>query len=111
MIEETILKHLLSSLDVNVYMQRPEKAPKRYVIIEKTGSSRANRIEDSTFAVQSCAESLYEAAKLNQAAKEAMDSLIELDEIGGIELNSDYNFTDPDAKLYRYQALYVITHY
>lgn len=110
-IEEIIQDFLIQELDCPVYMERPEKPPARYIILDKLGSSRENWIQHSQIAVQSYAESLYEAASLNESAKLAMDSLIYLDEICRSECNSDYNYTDTTTKQYRYQAVYEITHY
>ena len=81
------------------------------MLFEKTGSGRNNRLNSSTFAFQSYAESMYQAALLNEEVKSAVDDLITLDEIGRVSLNSDYNFTDTTTKEYRYQAVYDITHY
>ena len=111
MIEKTILDHLNAQLTEPVYTQKPDPAPTRYVLIEKTGSSRTRRALSSTFAFQSYAESMYEAAALNERVKAATDSLVTLNEIGAVRLNSDYNFTDTVTKKYRYQAVYDITHY
>ena len=111
MIELTILNHLKTKLSVPVYLEEPEIKPDRYVLFEKTSSSRANRLSSSTFAFQSYAESLYQAVLLNELTKTAVDSLIELDEIASVRLNSDYNFTDTTTKRYRYQAVYDIKHY
>lgn len=83
----------------------------RFVVLEKTGSSRTDHICSAVIAVQSYAESLLEAARLNKRVKEAMDELDDLDEIASVRLNTDCNFTDPAAKQYRYQAVFDITHY
>ena len=106
MIEETVRKYLAGELDVPVYMELPEKPPAAFVLVEKTGSERSNHIESSMMAVQAYAGTMLEAAQLNEAVKQAMDSLALLSEV-----NSDYNFTDTASKLYRYQAVYDITHY
>lgn len=111
MIELTILNHLKTKLSVPVYLEEPETKPVRYVLLEKTGSGRSNRLGSSTFAFKSYAESLYEAAALNEQTKTAVDSLIELKEIASVRLNSDYNFTDTTTKRYRYQAVYDLNHY
>lgn len=111
MIELTILDHLKTKLSVSVFLEEPETKPDRYVLFEKTGSGRSNRLGSSTFAFQSYAESLYEAAALNEQTKAAVDSLIELNEISRVQLNSDYNFTDTATKRYRYQAVYDLNHY
>lgn len=111
MIEEIVQNYLIKKLACEVYIERPEKPPKQYIILEKTGSSRSNFIQTSTIAVQSYGSSLHKAAELNETVKTVMDALVELDEVCRIELNSDYNYTDPKTKQYRYQAVYHITHY
>lgn len=111
MIEKIVIDYLEMVLEVPVFMERPEKAPKKYVIVEKTGSSRENFIKSATLALKSHADSLLHAAELNEQVKEAMDSIIRLDVVCRSELNSDYNFTDPTAKAYRYQAVYDLVHY
>lgn len=111
MIELTILNHLKTKLSVPVYLEEPETKPDRYVVFEKTSSSRSNELSSATFAFQSYAESMYEAVALNELVKTAVDGLIALDEIASAKLNSDYNFTDTTTKRYRYQAVYEIKHY
>ena len=111
MIELTVKAHLDSVLSVTVYFEQPETAPESFVLIEKTGSGRTNKLNSSTFAFQSYAGSMYAAASLNEQVKAAVDSLVSLDEIASVSLNSDYNFTDTETKRYRYQAVYDIKHY
>lgn len=113
MIEKTVLDYLNKKLEQPVWPQVPEgeDMPDSYVLIEKTGSSRANRISTAIIAIQSYAARMIDAAMLNEAVKEAMDDIVELNEIGSSKLNSDYNFTDTETRTYRYQAVYNITHY
>ena len=113
MIEKTVLDYMDRELDPPVYMEVPEgeTLPDKYVLLEKTGSRSGDHIRSATFAVQSYAESMEEAAKLNEEVKAAMDGLISLNEVTRSQLNSDYNFTDQQKKLYRYQAVYDVTHY
>ena len=111
MIEKTILDYLNEKLDVTAYMERPESQPASYVIIEKTGSSESDQVTTSTFAFQSCAKSLAEAAALNELVKSAVKESVELPGIGGVHLNTDYNYTKTESKQYRYQAVFLITHY
>ena len=113
MIEKTVLDYLNEKLEVPVWPEIPEgeDIPDSFVLIEKTGSTRANRISTTTMAIQSCAPRMIDAAQLNEAVKEAMDDIVELNEIGSSKLNSDYNFTDTETRTYRYQAVYDITHY
>ena len=106
MIEKIILDYLTEKLSVPVYPEKPEKPPVRYVLIEKTGSSKENFIRSATIAIQSYAETLNIAAELNEEVKMSMDNIIELDNIGKSKLNTDYNYTDTTKKKYRYQAVY-----
>ena len=106
MIEKIVLDYMKGCLNVPVYMERPEKEPDEYVLIEKTGSSTENYISSATFVLQSYANSMYFAAELNEKVKTAMDNIIVLDDISKSKLNSDYNFTDTTKKKYRYQAVY-----
>lgn len=111
MIEERVLDYLTASLDLPCFMEMPETQSGEFVVIEKTGSSTTNRITKANFAVQSYADSLYEAAALNERVKSAMADMIERDDISKVELNSDYNYTDTALKAYRYQAVFIVTYY
>ena len=110
MIEKTVLDYLAQELDVPVKMEVPKNPPARFVVCEKTGSSRTDLVNAATIAIQSYAESLAEAAKLNEMVKEAMDGMVQLAEVGGVRLNSDYNFTNTAMERYRYQCVYVVTY-
>lgn len=111
MIELVILNHLKDGLDVPVFMEKPTNAPSEYVLFEKTGGGRNETMPSATFAFQSYSTSLFKAAVLNEAVKNEVDHLVLLDEIRGITLNTDYNFTDTTTKQYRYQAVYDIKYY
>lgn len=110
MIEEIVLKWLEQQLDMPVYMEEPTNKPDSFVLIEKTGSSRDNLINHATLAIQSYGTTMYNAAKLNESVKLAMDDIVQLDTIGSSALNSDYNFTDETTKRYRYQCIYDLTY-
>lgn len=112
MIEKTVLNYLTEKLNgIPVYMEHQKQDPQTFVILEKTGSSRENFIQQSTFAIQSYAPSMLKAAELNETVKGFMDDIVSLDEIVRSEINTDYNYTDTTKKQYRYQAVYDITHY
>lgn len=110
MIELTIKKHLEAGLGVAVFLEHEDKMPASFVLFEKTGGGLKNGVHKATFAFQSYGRTLYEAARLNEAVKEAVLGLVTCDEIGGVRLNSDYNFTDTTTKAYRYQAVFDITY-
>lgn len=111
MIEIIILNHLKNELSVPPYLESPENAPSEYVLFEKTGGNKNNLLKSSTFAFQSYSDTMYGASLLNAKTKEAVESLLTLDEIVSVKLNNDYNYTDTTTKKYRYQAVYDIKHY
>lgn len=111
MIELVIKNYLDGQLSVPFFLERPEKPPKKYVLFEKTSSGKSNYLPSATFAFQSYAPSMYEAAVLNEEVKEAVEGMITLDEVSKVSLNSDYNFTDITTKEYRYQAVFDINYY
>lgn len=111
MIEKIILDYLSEKLFVPVYMEMPENPPSAFILIEKTGGGGSKGIYSAMMAIQSYNTTLYGAAQLNEQLKEAMLDIDELDVISKAELNSDYNFTDPRTKHYRYQAVYDLIYF
>ena len=111
MIEIVVREYLAKKLSVPVYMEEPEKIPKRYVILEKVGGGKSNGLKTATMACQSYGSTLADAAMLNEELKEAMEDIDNQDPISRAELNSDYNFTDTETKRYRYQAVYDFIYY
>lgn len=110
MVEKTILDYLSAVLDVPVSLERLPDETERYVLIEKTGSSAENFIESATLAIQSYAESMYNAAALNVRVKDAMRDSVTLPAISKCKCNTDYNYTDTTKKKYRYQAVFDIVY-
>lgn len=110
MIEQLVLDYLTDQLSVPVYMEVPSPLPETFVLLEKTGSSRADWISSATLALQSWAMTLLDAAKLNEQVKAVMDRMPDTADIGRTALNSDYVYTDTATKRYRYQAVYDITY-
>lgn len=111
MIEIVIKNYLDGHLDVPSFFEYESNMPLTYILIERTSGGKRNQLKSATFAFQSYAPSMYEAALLNEQVKSAVENLAELDEISGVHLNSDYNFTDTAMKTYRYQAVFDINHY
>lgn len=113
LIEEVVIDYLKGELGTeSVYAEEPDSEETEYIVIEKTGSGRENYINQSTIAIKSYGESLYDAMVLNDRVKAAMDEMwIKNYLVTSSELNSDYNFSDTERRRYRYQAVYDITHY
>ena len=111
MIEQIVLDWLNRYLTpVKAFMETPENEPVSYVRIEKTGSAEMNGIHTATFAVQAYAGTLLDAAQLNETVKTVMNQLILHPNIGRVQLNTDYHYTDAARRRYRYQAVYDITY-
>lgn len=110
MIETIVLNYLKSKLNVPIYMEVPANPPDTFIVLEKTGSSREDRLNAAAIAAQSYAPRLADAAALNVAVKAAIDGMIELDNISACRLNGDSNFTDTSTERYRYQCVYIITY-
>ena len=112
MIETVLLNYLNSAgLSAQVYMEQPAKKPSAFFILEKSGGGQTDHISESDFIVQSYGRTLYEAACMNEEIKAVMLRANTLNEVSAVELNSDYNYTNAESKSYRYQAIFVVTHY
>jgi len=112
MIEITLLEYLsAANLSADIYMEQPKEKPAAFFLLEKTGGMEEEHICESTFVIQSYGPSLLDAAKMNEEIKAVMRDAITLDAISRVELNGDYNYTDTSTKQYRYQAVFVVTHY
>lgn len=111
MVELTVLNFLEQRLPYPVYMEKPVDEPERYYLLRKTGGDRENYVDSAIFVVMSYAESMLEAAKMNETAKNEMDNLIELDAISASKRNGDYPFPDTQTKRYRYQTVHNITYF
>lgn len=106
-IEKVIIAYLNEHLDVPVYAERPEKAVKPFIVIQKTGSAKRNLLYSATIAFQSYADSMLAACELNEDVKAELDKIAERNaNVSAAYLNSDYNYTNTATKEYRYQAVY-----
>lgn len=111
MIDIVILDYVSSALAVPVRMEIPTDRPPRFVVLKRSGRGRERSLYAANLIAESHAESLAEAAKLNEQVKAVLDELDTLDEISSVELATDYPVTDTGSKEYRYQAVYEIYHY
>ena len=112
MIETILLDYLNNAnLSAKVYMEQPKDKPEAFFILEKSGGGQTDHISESDFIVQSYGRTLYEAACMNEEIKAVMLRANTLNEVSAVELNSDYNYTNAESKSYRYQAIFVVTHY
>lgn len=111
MIEKTILDYLASKIDVPVRAEITDDLKGRYIILEKTGGTEEDKVKSSTIVVQSHADSLFEAAELNETVLSVMSDSVIIPEISKCSVNSNYNFTNLATKKYRYQAVFDLVHF
>ena len=111
MIETVILNFVSAALDVPVRMEIPEDRPSRFVVLKRSGRGRESGLYAANLIAESHAQTLAQAAELNEQVKAVLDELETLDEISSAELATDYPVTDTGTKQYRYQAVYEIYHY
>lgn len=109
-IEEIICNYITEELDVVCSPVKPSRPFHNKVFVERTGGT-GRFIKNTTVAIQSYGDSMYEAAVLNDMVIAKMYEAVELDPIIEVVLNSNYDFTDTETKEYRYQAVFDITHY
>lgn len=110
MIEIEVKNHLESVMSVPVYLAMPKSTGGSYVSVERTGGTVTNHIYRSTIAIQSYADTMYDAMTLNKSVIEAMRGFAERNDISKADLN-DYNYTDTTTKKYRYQAVFDVVHF
>lgn len=111
-IEAVIIDYLKTALGTNhIYAEVPESVPEQFYVTDKTGSSTEEELCTSIVAIQSYGLTKNCAIEMNEALKEAMDGIVELDDICACHLSTDYNFSNIAKKQHRYQAVFEITHY
>lgn len=112
MIEETIYSYLDASASVPWYSMRPPAVPEKYGLFEKTASQKTDHVNYSTFAFQSYAPTLLEAAQISAELRQLIEDLPNTTtEVSKAQLNSEYNFTNTADKQPRYQAVFSIVHF
>lgn len=109
LIEKEILDYLTDN-GIEAYAERPVDPPEEYVLIEKTSASEEDLVVTSTIAFQSYASTLAGAMILSDQVKALINEVDTLPSVSASFLNSEYNFTSPNSKQYRYQAVYDIVH-
>lgn len=111
MLEADIISFLADELDLPVYAEVPADAPESFLTVERTSGGFNDHISEATIAIKSYAQTLYDAAVLNEDVKATMLYGMTISSVTSCRLNSDYNFTDTAQKRYRFQAVFNITYY
>lgn len=107
LIEKVVLDYLKTELDTdNVYVEVPYPMPDEFVTIQTTGRGKENQINAVTLDIRSYAETKYEAAVLDEKVREAMEKIIELDNISSSKLGGGNDSPDTTTKRHRYRCFY-----
>ena len=117
MIEETIFDYLNDNATVPWFAMRPPTTgdhtdPGTYGLFEKTNSTKTDHVVTSTFAFQSYAPTLLEAAQISAELRQLMEDLPNVTtEVSKAQLSGEYNFTNTATKQPRYQAVFTLVHF
>lgn len=110
MIETIVIDYLENQTGIPSYGERPKRPDPEYLLVEKTGGGEEDLIRKATIAVQSYADSMARASKMNDIVEKTMKEITDLENISKCKLNSSYNYTDTESKKYRYQAVFNLTY-
>ena len=116
MLELIAYEYLSAELDVPVVFLEPtvpewEAVPEKYVLIKKLSEKNDNYLRSGSLALKSYAQTVYDAAVLDRAVRDAADRMIELDGIASAKLSSSYDSSDTTRKVNRYQSVYDFVFY
>ncbi len=119
MIEETIYEYLKDNASVPWDAMRTptngdhmDIGTTSYGLFEKTNSVKTDHVTTSTFAFQSYAPTLLEAAQISAELRQLIEDLPNVTtEVSKAQLNGEYNFTNTADKQPRYQAVFQLVHF
>ena len=106
-IEQRVRDYLAANTGKTVVLEYPERPEASFILAARTGGG-GEFVRRATFAIQSYAAALADAAELNETVKKVMSRFAAETNISACRLNSDYEFTDTSKKRYRYKAVYEI---
>lgn len=109
MIEILVIDYI-TQMGVPCFAEEPEKPPKKYCIIDRTGTVVRDHITTVTIAVQCYGATLLDALELNSKSNEHMERMTERADIARCALVSAYAFNDTVTHRYRYQSVFEITY-
>lgn len=105
MIETTVKTYLDTALEgIPVYLETPKNTSGTFIVFQLIERGKENLINEATLEFRSYADSKYDAAALDEALREAMDTLNESDITA--KLGGGNDDTDTTLKKYRYRCYY-----
>jgi len=112
MLEVVLKQYLEAVLDEPVYLEIPAGAAAEYYSLERVGGRETDEgVYESSITIESHGSSMYKSALMDEAVIAAMKDANTCEEIYGVRLNSHYNATDTERKIYKYKALFDVNHY
>lgn len=111
MIEVVVKEYLETVLNYPVYLEIRPNSASEYYAIERVGGGEDNGLLSTSLTIESHGSSLYRSALMDEELIDAMKGATICEEIYGTHLNSHYNATDTERKIYKYKALFDINHY
>ena len=95
---------------VEAFGSIPEVRPSSFITVERTGGQQTVIVDSPTLAVQCWAETRSEAMKLaDLVAARLRDGWRQQPYVASCDVNSIYNFPDPDSGQARYQLTVTAT--
>lgn len=109
-VEAALVSHLAHEVGVPCYADVPRDRPDRFATVELLGSTEEvyGAIDHQTVAVQSWANTTYEASELARWIDRAMFMATNIGNVWHCERTSLARFPDPDSRTPRYQGIYVL---
>ena len=106
-----LTKYISQKLNVLASTRVSAREPKEFVTVRRTGGSATIGWDTANLAVQAWSTTDAAAYKLALAIRLLLlECWQELDKVIKVEIQSIYDFPDPDSKKYRYQLdVYVTT--
>lgn len=103
-VEALVVSYLSQAMDCLVCTDVPNPRPTKVVTVERTGGTSWAGVDRPSLAIQCWAETRVDSASLAYAVREALSDIDALNEIGGISVDSLYNFPSEKGEP-RYQLV------
>ena len=107
-VEEKVIQ-LLRTAGYDAYADAPNPMPDEFVTVERTGGGAADMVDSATLAVQCWAKGRKAAADMADGVRGALYAMQGVGGLGGISVDSLYNWPDPQTRRSRYQMTVGVT--
>lgn len=107
--ERVVAKYIKENTGIETYLKVPEVYPAKFVTISRSGSSADKFFKRVQLTAQVWAQTRAKAAQLADNAESAIYDLDSITNVFKVECGGFYEWTDPESKMNRYQAIIYIT--